>query len=264
MAWFGRKSISGKPKSENGRKAVGRQTSKTSRNGNGQSDSKKSPKVIASKSKKTSEVREKSPVLESKQFDPMVIRKVAKAVPEKPCAPLPQYDEIPSQYGDNLIHLLVRDPYWIYAYWEIREDHQQKTLASLGGDWGCVKSVLRVYDVTDPQNTAFYDIELSNMADHWFISSQPNHSYYVEIGLLHADGRFIALARSNMVCTPRAGMSEIIDEQWMGIDFDKIYALSGGFQVGRSSEELSRMMSERLQAAISSVSGMGAITSGAS
>ncbi len=59
-------------------------------------------------------------------------------------------------------------------------------------------------------------------------------------------------------------MSEVIDEQWMGLDFDKIYALSGGFQVGKSSEELSRMMEERLKAAISSGSGAGLLSSGAS
>jgi hypothetical protein len=27
--------------------------------------------------------------------------------------------ELPSGYGDNKILLLVRDPYWVYSYWEI-------------------------------------------------------------------------------------------------------------------------------------------------
>jgi hypothetical protein len=163
-----------------------------------------------------------------------------------------------------MIYVLVRDPYWLYSYWEIQKDHQQRTLSSLGGSWDQVKSVLRVYDVTDSGNSPFVDIVLANLAEHWFINVQPNRAYYVEIGLLHADGRFAVLARSNRVTTPRMGMSEVIDEQWMGLDFDMLYALSGGFQVGKSSEELTRMMEERLKAAISSGSGAGQITSGAS
>ena len=55
---------------------------------------------------------------------------------------------LPYQYGDNMIYLLVRDPYWIYAYWEIQKDHQERMLGSLGGSWAKVKSVLRVYDFT--------------------------------------------------------------------------------------------------------------------
>ncbi|MBU9888740.1 MAG: DUF4912 domain-containing protein [Candidatus Omnitrophica bacterium] len=173
--------------------------------------------------------------------------------------------ELPDNYGDNQIYLLVRDPHWIYAYWEIQKDHQEDNLSKLGGNWDSVVSVLRVYDVTDPAKEApFTDVILQNMVTAWYLNVQPNHSYYVEIGLLHRDGRFISLARSNFVTTPRSGMSEIIDEQWMSVDFDKMYALSGGFQVGKSSAELRKLMEERLKGAISSGSGAGLISSMAS
>ncbi|MFH1800456.1 MAG: DUF4912 domain-containing protein [Candidatus Omnitrophota bacterium] len=170
--------------------------------------------------------------------------------------------ELPDNYGDNQIYLLVRDPYWIYAYWEIQEGHQRHHLANLGGSLENVVSVLRVYDVTEKGKTpSFSDIVLQDMARCWYINTQPNRSYFVEIGLLHRDGRFICLARSNHVTTPRSGMSEIIDDQWMSIDFDKMYALSGGFQVGKSSAELRRLMEERLRSAITSGSGAGAVSS---
>jgi len=173
--------------------------------------------------------------------------------------------ELPDNYGDNQIYLLVRDPHWLFAYWEIQKDHQEENLAKLGGNWESVISILRVYDVTNPdRKPPFFDVVLKNMATAWYLNVLPNHSYYVEIGLLHRDGRFISLARSNYVTTPRSGMSEIIDEQWMSVDFDKMYALSGGFQVGKSSAELRKMMEERLKGAISSGSGAGAISSMAS
>ena len=93
------------------------------------------------------------------------------------------------------------------------------------------------------------------MAVDWYVQVQPNHSYFVEIGLLHEDGRFVALARSNEVTTPRAGMSDVLDENWMDIDFDKMYALSGGFGLGKSSMELRNLMEERLRSSVTSGSG---------
>ncbi len=173
--------------------------------------------------------------------------------------------ELPDNYGDNQIYLLVRDPYWIYSYWEIQKDHQKKVLAKIGGNWDGVVSVLRVFDITNgTNNPPYFDIVLQNMATSWYINTQPNRSYFVEIGLLHRDGRFARLARSNSITTPRAGMSEVLDEQWMGIDFDKMYALSGGFQVGKSSAELRMLMEERMKGAITSGSGVGAVSSLAS
>lgn len=177
----------------------------------------------------------------------------------------PERRELPDNYGDNQIYLLVRDPYWIYSYWEVQTDHQEKALAKIGGSWNGVTSVLRVFDITDgTNNPPYFDILLQNMVRSWYINGQPNHAYVVEIGLLHRDGRFICLARSNEVRTPRAGMSEVIDEQWMGIDWDKMYALSGGFQVGKSSAELRKLMEERLKGAVTSGSGAGAVSSLAS
>lgn len=183
-----------------------------------------------------------------------------------PTQPIPQYPsefprELPAHYGDNLIYLMVRDPYYLYSYWEIQSWHQEHALKQLGGDWAKVKSILRVYDATDETRLICLDIVLTGLANNWYVEVQPNRSFFVEIGLLHENGRFIALARSNRVMTPRAGMSDVIDEQWMGIDFDKMYALSGGFEVGKSSLELKKLMEERLMGAISSGSGAGLVSS---
>jgi hypothetical protein len=68
----------------------------------------------------------------------------------------------------------------------------------------------------------------------------------VDIGFLSPDGKFIAMARSNAVTTPRDGMSDIIDEEWMVVDFDRIYALSGGFGIGKSSGAIRELMKKHL------------------
>ena len=189
-------------------------------------------------------------------FPPLAVSPSPKKVsPSRP-------QELPDNYGDNDIYLLVRDPYSTYVYWEIQDVHQKKHLNKLGGSWDSVASVLRVYDITDKKGKkTLTDIVLRDGVRCWYFNAQPNHDYYAEIGLLHKDGRFRGLARSNRVTTPRSGMSEIIDDQWMSIDFDKMYALSGGFEVGKSSEELTRLMEERFKNAITSGSGAGAVSS---
>jgi hypothetical protein len=176
----------------------------------------------------------------------------------------PMPTELPAHYGTNHIHLMVRDPHWLLSYWEIRKEHEQQALQSLGGSWEGVTTVLRIHDSTEGEDHSRNYAALPPGSRNWYINVEPNRDYWVEIGLLHHDGRYVSLARSNTVRTPRAGMSEIIDEEWMDIDFEKMYALSGGFEVGRSSLELQQAMEERLRGAISSGSGMGAISSLAS
>ena len=185
---------------------------------------------------------------------------VASPLPREASPSRPQ--ELPDNYGDNDVYLLGCDPYRTYAYWGIREDHQKRQLNKLGGSWDSVVSVLRVYDITDKKDKKPpTDIVLQDSVRCWYVPTQPNHDYYAEIGLLHKDGRFRGLVRSNYVKTPRAAMSEIVDDQWMSVDFEKMYALSGGFEVGKSSEELTRLMEERFKNAITSGSGAGAVSS---
>jgi len=123
--------------------------------------------------------------------------------------------ELPDRYGEHQIYLMVRDPYWLFTYWEIPEKVRQNALDSLGGDEKLTKPVLRVYDVTDNRKGVSFDVIINGMASDWYIEVKPNRSYVVEVGLLHENGRFVALARSNEVTTPRDGMSEVLDEKWI-------------------------------------------------
>ena len=162
--------------------------------------------------------------------------------------------ELPTSYDEDRIVLLIRDPYWVHAYWEITRETLLKARATLGEDWHNARSVLRIYDITDIEfdgNNAnsFFDVEVSGGSDNWYINTRvPNRTYCVDIGLLAPDGTFIMLARSNRATTPRDVPSETTDEEWMIPDweFDKIYALSGGFSVGSGSIELKEMMEKAL------------------
>jgi len=92
----------------------------------------------------------------------------------------------------------------------------------------------------------------------WYIDvSNPPKSYRIDIGYLAPSGRFYVVARSNVVTTPRAGVSDIIDENWADIDAQKaerIYAMSGGFDPTASSLELKQLFEERLRRPLGSPS----------
>jgi uncharacterized protein len=155
-------------------------------------------------------------------------------------------NEIPFNYGDTRIVLMVRDPHWLHSYWEVTESRYEEVRNLLGSKLNSSKEILRVYDTTSSPWRSF-DIAINPGARNWYINvPEAGHSYLIEIGYLAPDGTFIALARSNMVNTPLDRMSDVIDEEWMTIDYDRIYALSGGFGIGKSSGEIKKLMEKYL------------------
>src|SRR5437762_887162 len=154
---------------------------------------------------------------------------------------------LPSGYGKDRIVVMVRDPYWLHAYWEVTRQSIARAEAALGQEWHGAKPILRLLDVTthDTTSTAeaiVKDIEIHGGCNNWYIDvHNPPRSFRVDIGYLSRHGQFYVLSRSNVVSTPRAGVSDLIDENWADIDAkkaDRIYAMSGGFDPSMSSLEL--------------------------
>jgi hypothetical protein len=164
--------------------------------------------------------------------------------------------DLPAGYGRDRIVVMVRDPYWLHCYWELTRQAIQRAEAALGQDWHGAKPILRLLDVTSQDTTSaaeavVKDVEIHGGCNNWYLEvSNPPRSFRVDIGYLSRRGRFYVLARSNVVSTPRAGVSDIIDENWSDIDSkqaDRIYAMSGGFDPTASSLELKQLFEERLR-----------------
>lgn len=130
----------------------------------------------------------------------------------------PSLPPLPSGYNDNRLVLLARDPYWLYAYWDFSAEQIGKVLTELGT--AEAHPILRIFDVTylDFNGTNAWhhtDIDLAPFATSWYIPvSRADASYCAEVGYLTADGRFAALGQSNVVATPRDGVSPINTLQW--------------------------------------------------
>jgi uncharacterized protein len=164
--------------------------------------------------------------------------------------------DLPAGYEKDRIVLMVRDPYWLHCYWELTRRAIQRAEAALGQDWHGSKPILRLLQVSGGDSssrseTIVKDIEIHGGCNNWYIDvANPPRSYRIDIGYLSKRGQFYALARSNTVTTPRAGVSDLIDENWADLDpkkADRIYAMSGGFDPTASSLELKQLFEERLR-----------------
>lgn len=164
-------------------------------------------------------------------------------------SPVEKSPELPLDYGDNKIVMLVRDPYWCYLYWELQEDHINNGYQRLSRSPNEVRHVLRLHPASGAGT--LFDVDVDFRHQNHYLQLSPGASFYSEIGLLDSDGNFAALAVSNTVTLPLDSPSEIIDEQWITTDenFEELYILSGGEGHRRRGKAFGRAGSEGLQLA---------------
>jgi hypothetical protein len=112
----------------------------------------------------------------------------------------------PETYGVNRVRLLVRDPEWIFAYWDV-DPAVMKDLARAIGERGLALSRLTLR-VLDPVSGGSSDILLPPGARWWYIrTDSARRTYRAELGVTLPSGEFRRLADSNTVVTPRVGPS---------------------------------------------------------
>lgn len=160
-----------------------------------------------------------------------------------------------TRYTKDRLVVMVRDPYWLHAYWELTSHGVQRAEAALGQQWHTARPVLRLIEISNPGTTTSSETVVRNIQIHggvnnWYIDVQdPPKTYRMEVGYLSANGTFFMLAKSNKVSTPRAGASDTLDENWTDVaeNFEKIYAMSGGYAPDGPSTELQKLFEERLR-----------------
>ncbi|NLW06560.1 MAG: DUF4912 domain-containing protein [Clostridia bacterium] len=144
----------------------------------------------------------------------------ARPLPET--TPLPQ--DVPATYGKDEIVLMVKDPYWLYAYWELTDAKKEEIRNRFGWSaWENSRPMLRVYELTnhpyDFLHAPFFEIAITNEANNWYIhTNKPNSTFCVDLGCWIPDYGFITLVRSNIVTTPADRPSDIIDPLWPPIE----------------------------------------------
>lgn len=161
-----------------------------------------------------------------------------------------------SPTGDtDRVVLMVRDAYWLHAYWEISNRAVIRAKAAMAENWHTATPVIRVLKQSAGRSTSAgevvdRDIRIHGGVNNWFIDvKDPPETFRVEIGYLAANGKFFAIARSNSVTTPKSNSSDMTDATWadMANNCDKILAQSGAFGEAGNDGELQRLFEERLR-----------------
>jgi len=163
--------------------------------------------------------------------------------------------ELPLEYGETKVVLLVRDPEWIFAYWEINSATRKKYGIPKGRHNKTL--VLRVIELDDDDNMVnSYDVGVNDHTASWYVKiDHPNHRYIVELGLLEEEGGFDVIATSNEVQVPRRTIAEETDLEFAEIN-DEIYSqlvhLSGGTRIRErlGSDEFLRSLQERVSVSL--------------
>ena len=153
--------------------------------------------------------------------------------------------------ADRLI-LVVRDSFWVQAYWEITKATVQRAKVALNGIWHQARPVLRLLEVTSDGNTnsvenQVEEIEIHGGVKNWYFKiHQPAKTYRMAIGYAVPDGRFHLICKSNQIMTPNSSAGAL-DENWTDItnDAEKFYALSGGYDPAMVSCDLQSIFEEK-------------------
>ncbi len=141
---------------------------------------------------------------------------------EKEYPPLPPR-ELDGNFDETVLVLLVRDPEWVFIYWEIDDDTRERFLIPRSGHNG--RLMIRYYDVTDTndahlQNASrVIDCEVNDFTSSWYQHlPEPNRLWCAEIGVISAEGEFLPICRSNTVHTPRASVAPVSSrEKWLRV-----------------------------------------------
>jgi len=149
--------------------------------------------------------------------------------------------ELPGNYGKDKITLQVRDPWWIFCYWEVAAQTWNNLINRLKELFFNSRRILRVYDVSNiifngKNAHRYFDVEVSHEQNNWYLDvGGAGKSWIVDYGLKLVSGEFITIVRSNVVTTPVDGPSWVTDEEWMVPDeiFDRLYGM--GFGIGQTS-----------------------------
>jgi hypothetical protein len=177
-------------------------------------------KTVLKKPAKIKKSRQKPDVLLN---NPSLNASQAPAV--KPDATFIDAEKLPEMYNSTDVTLMVKDPYWIHAYWETTPSSIQEVKKKIGvGTFKKSIYTLRIHDISAPQSKVenartHFDIDVDPKAQNWYINLwRDNVTYFADFGVRAPKGAFYPLARSNTVTTPRAATtSEMPDAIWMRV-----------------------------------------------
>ncbi|MCK4542285.1 MAG: DUF4912 domain-containing protein [Spirochaetales bacterium] len=132
--------------------------------------------------------------VKEKKYD--IIRDEELEAQEKTNYPLPEL------YNETRVVLLLRDPEWAYAYWDLKE----ADIAIIQDEFSPHQLYLRVYELDEPAfrpDADYFDIPIKNNDSNWYINlPRQGMSYSLEL-IFQTETKEKILCRSNIITSPK-------------------------------------------------------------
>lgn len=142
---------------------------------------------------------------------------------------------LPSGYGQDRCTLMIRDPWCLFAYWELLGPHGVSVPAQSGpGVFEESQWRLRVF----AGDILREDVPAAYPAGTRYVAVHPGETCRAEIGLLGPGGRWVVVAASATVRTPRTSPAPVVDDGWTASE-SAMFA-----QLGLSPEDLARRLGQ--------------------
>lgn len=147
-------------------------------------------------------------------------------------APMPQeWDKfpLPSNYSETYIRMILRDPLWAYAYWEVKEsDLVHLNTEPAGGDL-----FLRVHELpgspgSNGKGVDYFDIPVRASDASWYINlPKLGCAYRIEL-VCRRTGSEKVLCRSNSVTSPSETFDQLLNPEKRIADSGNDFVLLSG------------------------------------
>lgn len=131
----------------------------------------------------------------------------SQAIVDRLAEMLPDDEPLPELPKTDRIRLQVQSPRSLYVYWGFKEDPFETLRRAFS--WASENYAYAVRLVNlDNGDESIYNASATN--SQW-LDAKPGYSYRVDVGLYSVGRGFIRLLSSNVVSTPRAGVSRYTD-----------------------------------------------------
>lgn len=146
--------------------------------------------------------------------------KVPQPAPGEPFGML-DFEELPEGYGVDDCELIARDPFHLFAYWEVTDGGLDVARRHLGDDAREARLVLRVFTmagaVPQPSGNADHPLE-GNRGRRYFPSPRPGAQVRAAVGLVAGSGLFAPIATSSTVRVPPVEPAPPSAPQWIEVE----------------------------------------------
>lgn len=131
----------------------------------------------------------------------------------KPLAMVDRGLPIPVQYPLDRVVALVRDPHWIFVYWDLGGGRLERLRFKYSNEVvDQARWVLRVESVRQHQ---VRDVDIDVRARQWYLKVASGEHFRIVLGFYPPEGDFEPVCRSGEVVTPKDEVSPVANEAWM-------------------------------------------------